>query len=235
MQSWYYDEFQQAGLDYSDTLTIETYDKHMQRFRDYEKEACNIMTLLELPPDSHVLEIGTGTGHFARAAAAVYGEVTAYDVSKGMLAYAAEKVRESAISNITWVNKGFLSLDAVETYDAVVTNAALHHLPDLWKAVALRNIYAALKPGAKLYLGDVIFSFAPASCGKKLPQWIKQTSERLGSEKMDKEGVLHLSEEYSTFDWVIEKLLTETGFTYEVVHKDDFFAAYLAVKRDALV
>lgn len=230
MQPWYYDEFQQTGLDYSDALNVETYDKQMQRFRDYKKEAETIMKFLDLTPKAHVLEIGTGTGHFAIEAAGVYKMVTAFDTSKGMLEYAKQKAKQYARTNIKWINKGFLSLDDTKKYDAVVTNMALHHLPDFWKAVAFNNIYRSLKQKGKLYLGDVIFSFDPSCYREKIEVWMKDITELLGGKKMKKEAVMHISEEYSTYDWVIEKLLHISGFRYKIIHKDNFKAVYLAVK-----
>ena len=41
--------------------------------------------------------------------------------------------------------------------DAVITQLALHHLPDFWKLVALKRISQMLKDGGKLYLRDVVF------------------------------------------------------------------------------
>ena len=102
MQTWYYNEFQPTGLDYSDVLNVESYDRQMQRFRDYKKEAAEIMKLLDLAPEAHILEIGTGTGHFAIEAAGVYKNVTAFDTSKNMLAYAEQKASKLSRSNIIW-------------------------------------------------------------------------------------------------------------------------------------
>jgi len=47
--------------------------------------------------------------------------------------------------------------------DKMVTKAALHHLPDFWKSIALLETVDILKKGGKLYFFDVIFLFDPKS------------------------------------------------------------------------
>ena len=38
-KNFIYNEYKQAGTDYSDTLNVESYDKYMRKSRDYKKEA----------------------------------------------------------------------------------------------------------------------------------------------------------------------------------------------------
>ena len=42
------------------------------------------------------------------------------------------------------------------SYDLIVSEFTLHHLPDFWKAVALARIYGALKPGAQFFLRQAV-------------------------------------------------------------------------------
>jgi len=74
--------------------------------------------------------------------------VVATDVSEKMLAYALKKSKGQQIENIEFKNAGFLNLDvAPQPFDAVVSQLALHHLPDFWKSVAVHNIFKVLKNG----------------------------------------------------------------------------------------
>ena len=43
----------------------------------------------------------------------------------------------------------------------IYTRHALHHLPDLWKVVALGRMAALLVPGGVLFLRDLVFAFEP--------------------------------------------------------------------------
>jgi predicted RNA methylase len=70
-----------------------------------------------------VVDLGTGTGRFAMAAAARCERVVAVDVSRAMLAH----VRASAPSTVEAVRAGFLSYEhAGAPADAVHSRDAVH-------------------------------------------------------------------------------------------------------------
>lgn len=226
-----YDEFKQIGLDYSDTLNADTYDECMQRHRDYVREAEYILGLLEAGPDDRLLEIGTGTGHFAIEASRHVKHVTAADISEKMLSYARRKARKADRKNITWSHTGFLSHETPRRYDIIMSKMALHHLPDFWKAVALNRIHKMLKPEGRFYLADVVFSFSIEDYGVKCGEWIAQTIGLFGDENVGEEAAMHIREEYSTFDWIIEAMIRKAGFTFRIEKKSDFFAGYVCEKK----
>lgn len=49
--------------------------------------------------------------------------------------------------------------------------------------------------------------------------------------KFAQEAQIHLKEEYSTFDWVLEEMLHRSGFKFNIRHKDDFIAVYYCKKN----
>jgi len=162
--AWEWDEIRQVGTDYADVAEVERYDRRMGEFRDFAAEDASILEELALPGPGRVLEIGTGTGHFARAAAKAGHRVTAVDVSAVMLEYAASRARAERLRGVEFRRAGFLTFPGEPgSFDAAVSVAALHHLPDLWKAVALRNVHRALKPGGRFVLRDVVFSWEGAA------------------------------------------------------------------------
>ncbi|MHC4439000.1 MAG: hypothetical protein ACYS3S_16700 [Planctomycetota bacterium] len=88
-----------------------------------------------------------------------------------------------------------------------------------------------LKTGGRLYLFDVVFSFNIDDYESRLNQWIKSTAERIGS-AFAEEVEIHIREEYSTFDWIMEGLLKQAGFAIETVnYKYDLMAAYLCTRK----
>ncbi len=92
----------------------------------------------------------------------------------------------------------------------IVSEFTLHHLPDFWKAVALSRIFAALKPGANFYLRDIVFVGMPDGVERDVEGWADFT---IKNHDFDHEGVVtHMRDEYSTFCWVIERMLTDVGF-----------------------
>lgn len=68
MYAWRHDEFRQLGTDYDSVDEVAKYDCRMRQFRDIDAENDRIVELAGLTPDADVLEIGTGTGAFARRA-----------------------------------------------------------------------------------------------------------------------------------------------------------------------
>ncbi|NLW37287.1 MAG: class I SAM-dependent methyltransferase [Peptococcaceae bacterium] len=213
--SWLYDERAKAGVDYNDTAIAAEYDNCHARFRDYEREARLVMERLDLQQGHRVIDLGCGTGAFAIPAARICRKVYAVDISRAMLERCAEKARAAGLHNIETHCAGFLTYEHKEApVDAVVSVAALHHLPDFWKAVALKRIYNMLKPGGKLYLFDVVFSFPVESYQSELDKWVKGMCEEAG-QAMAEETVLHIRDEYSSFDWVVEGMIERAGFRIE--------------------
>lgn len=79
------------------------------------------------------------------------------DVSPVMLARLAETIDRCAVSNVETVCAGFLTYrHSGEPADVVYSRYALHHLPDFWKAIALRRMADRPRPGGVLRLWDVV-------------------------------------------------------------------------------
>jgi len=227
---WLYDEFVQTGTDFTDAGKVESYDVKMSKFRDYGREAEMILGLLGAGPDDVLLDIGTGTGHFAVEASKRCARVCAADVSAPMLEYAKSRAEKEGASNIEWINRGFLTIDLpAGSFDCVVSNATLHHLPDFWKMAALINVHGLLKSGGRFLLGDVVFSCAPGELESGVESWL-EGSRKMGDEFYG-EAVTHVKMEHSTFSWIIEGMLERAGFNWRMVHEADSFMVYLCGKK----
>jgi len=228
---WQYNETVQVGTDYQDVSNVQAYDENMAKFRDFKKEATDMIKAIGLEREHSLLEIGTGTGNFAIEAAMHCNNIYAIDVSSTMIAYAKQKAQTMGISNISFFKAGFLSYEHNGyPLDVIVSNAALHHLPDFWKMIALKKIYQLLRNGGIFYLGDVVFSFLIEEYDYKIDNWINTMKEKVGVD-FAKEAEMHIKEEFSTFDWIIEEMLHKSGFKFDILHKDDFFAVYYCKKK----
>jgi 2-polyprenyl-3-methyl-5-hydroxy-6-metoxy-1,4-benzoquinol methylase len=96
------------------------------------------------------------------------------------------------------------------SYDLIVSEFTLHHLPDFWKAVALSRIHAALKPGANFYLRDIVFVSMPDGSERDVEAW---ADFNIKNHDFARDSVVtHMRDEYSTFGWVMERMLTDVGF-----------------------
>jgi ubiquinone/menaquinone biosynthesis C-methylase UbiE len=121
--------------------------------------ASTIIRLLELQPGMKVLDAGCGPGRLAIPSAQAIGpqgELTALDLQAGMLARAQEKSRAVGLSNIRFVQAG-LGEDKLEKdyYDRALLVTVLGEIPN--QEAALKEIFAALKPGGILSVTEVIF------------------------------------------------------------------------------
>ena len=229
---WQYNEMTQVGTDYQDYKIVQAYDESMARLRDVKKEVENIKESIGLKKEQTVLEIGCGTGEFAVEIAKHCKRVLAIDISPAMLEYARKKAALKQLDNISFIHSGFLTYEHTDKpVDVVISQIALHHLPDFWKMVALSRIHQMLKEGGKLYLRDVVFSFDLKKFEEKINDWINQISDTAG-QKMAQETKMHVRDEYSTFGWIMEEMLCRSGFSVDnAEYLGEFMAVYTCTKN----
>ncbi len=227
-QSFYHNEFIQLGTDYDSVTEVAVYDNRMRQFRDVEEENRLIGDLIGLRPGMSILEIGTGTGAFARYAAQRGASVHAIDISPTMLEYSLLKAQEDQLSSITFEKAGFLSFELrPRVYDAVVTSLALHHLSDVWKCVALDRIHQSLRANGVLVLLDVVFDWKneqPEAYFERIMEFAPGSKHNFAR---------HIADELSTCSWIMEGILRRAGFAIEsdrVEH--DFLHVYQCRKVD---
>ena len=225
-RSWQYDEMRQVGVDFENPDQVAQYDARQGSDQKAERE---LVDRLGIVPGQVVVDLGCGTGSFAREAARAGARVHAVDVSKAMLDYVEEAAHREGTPDLHVKHSGFLTLDALpNSVDVVVSRFALHHLPDFWKQVALLRLCQVLRPTGKLYLLDVVFSFEAELYEPSIEAWLQRMPELSGFSRQDFET--HVREEYNTFGWVLEGFLVRAGF--EIVEQSYLapeYAEYLCV------
>jgi len=228
---WQWDEQVQRGTDYGSIAEVEIYDERMSALRDVQAEADSILDLLQLSSDDTLVEIGTGTGAFARAATRRCRRVIAVDVSPVMLEYARTRAEEQSIDNISFQRAGFLTYQHQgEAPAAIVSQLALHHLADAWKLVALQRLARLLRHDGRLYLTDVVF---PDHALDDWPMYVQGILGRM-PENQRFEMTRHVAQEFSTFDSLLQLMLDRAGFDIESAEMErDFLGHYLCRRRSA--
>ena len=222
-RDWYYNERSRIGLDHAVASIYGSGD-------DVDARARAALTSLGVKKGWRVADIGCGNGVLACEAAAMGAEVDAIDISPAMLALTELTTRGRRVA-VRTQSAGLLSFAyQPNSYDLIVSEFTLHHLPDFWKAVALSRIFAALKPGAQFFLRDIVFAAMPDSTERSIEQW---ADFNIRNHDFSRDSVInHMRDENSTFAWVMERLLTEAGF---VLVSADYHAplhgTYLLQKR----
>jgi ubiquinone/menaquinone biosynthesis C-methylase UbiE len=122
------------------------------------------------------LEIGCGTGDFARALARHFERVTAIDLSPEMVRRARELSRGVAHVEFTQADVSSCDLPP-ESFDCIASIATLHHLP---LEDTLKKMRGALRPGGVLLvldlyqprtIADFAWSTAAWPCNLVLRTW----------------------------------------------------------------
>jgi len=116
------------------------------------------------------LEIGAGTGYFSLnlATQGLIGNLTATDISPGMLASLEKTAKGLGVPVKTVVTEAETLPFADESFDVVIGHAVLHHIPDLDKAFS--EFFRVLRPG-----GRIVFCGEPSRYGDRLAAVPKRT------------------------------------------------------------
>jgi putative AdoMet-dependent methyltransferase len=136
-------------------------------------------------------------------------------------------------ANITTQHAGFLSFALPDaSLDLTTTKFALHHLSDQWKGVALDRMTRALKPGAMLFIRDVVFSCTSSELPRTAEAWITWMLENTGYDRAM--VACHLRDEHSTYGWIMEGLIRQAGFDLlSTEYSNGVCADYIAMKPRA--
>ncbi len=111
------------------------------------------LAVADLGPAQRVLDIATGPGHVAIAAAPRVAEVVALDITEEMLVQARDLAAEHEVRNCQFVLGDAERLPfADRSFDRVLVRAAPHHFRNLTRACA--EAFRVLVPGGTFSVSD---------------------------------------------------------------------------------
>lgn len=200
---WQLDELAHAGREHLDATYVAAYDEKSPT--DWSDELA-VLQALGIDATSTVVDLGAGTGTFAKAIAPHVARIVAVDVSEPMVA-------EMRARGVEAVHAGFLSYEHQGRLpDAAFTRNALHHLPDFWKTIALERVARLLQPGGVLRLRDLVYSFEPGEADAAIALWLAAAPDDPAAGWTAPQLAEHLRKEHSTFTWLLEPMLERVGF-----------------------
>jgi ubiquinone/menaquinone biosynthesis C-methylase UbiE len=124
--------------------------------RDERLQINRVMDALGIAPGKSVADIGAGSGWFTVRAAkriGADGRVYAVDINPEAVRYIGERVKKEQIQNVkTILSKADDPLLPAGSVDAVLLLKTYHEVAQ--PVVLLRNLRAALRPGAKVGVID---------------------------------------------------------------------------------
>jgi SAM-dependent methyltransferase len=219
------DERAFAGEEHLDAAYVAGYDRKTGFDVDLDLA---LLQELGLGGRSTLVDLGAGTGLLAAAVARVAARVVAVDPSPAMLD------RARARGGFETVEAGFLTYEHQgDPPDFVYTRNALHHLPDFWKAVALRRMHDLLPAGGTLVLRDIVYAFEPVEADAVLTAWYAAAPAEPADGWTAGELADHVRAEHSTFAWLLEPLLEHAGFEVRDAWYSESrtYARYVCVKQ----
>jgi len=117
---------------------------------------------LELSCADVLLDVGTGTGDRAIAAACICGQVIGIDVSRKSLERARTRAERESLNNVVFVYGGFedpcAEVDlAPYGITKILAVYSLHHIPDQLKKQSLITLANLLRRPGRMAIGDIMF------------------------------------------------------------------------------
>lgn len=232
MADWYPQELELAGAEHLDAAYVAA---HERKAGFDPTDDLDMLRARGLRGGSTLIDFGAGTGSFAVAAASVCKRVVAVDVSPAMVDAARARAAEAGARNVECVQAGFLSyVHEGEPPDFIYTRNALHHLPDLWKGIALTRLAALLRPGGVLQLRDLVFSFDLQGAEAGIANWLRTAAADRPEDGWTREELAnHLRDEHSTFTWLLEPMIAGAGLELVAVDhgRAGAYANYICLKR----
>lgn len=133
-----------------DDETIQVYDARSSDYADLTGDDTNSPELESflagLPAASHILDLGCGPGHFAKAMQDAGHRVDAVDASSEMVKLARD-------SGVTARVARFEEITGQSIYDGIWASFSLLHAPRDSFPDLIKTLTAALKPGGLFYIG----------------------------------------------------------------------------------
>ena len=166
-----YETFLDKRMQYSSALYLSEDDTLEQA---QVNKLTRICEQLQLGPDDHLLEVGTGWGGLAIFAAQNYGcKVTTTTISDAQLDYARERVAEAGLTNrIELLDMDYRLLDG--QYDKIVSVEMIEAVGEKFLPGYFRKLNSLLRPGGLLLIQAITIADQRLKAYRKSEDFIQK-------------------------------------------------------------
>ena len=179
------EEFFNRSADYYD-------DWLRQAVLYYDQVFATAVELIPFDPKDEilVLDLGAGTGLFSWHVMQRFPRASfvLYDISQRMLDVARERFGESK-NRVSIVETDYLGLDAIDTYDAIISSFSIHHLAHADKQRLFSLAYRALKPSGAFINIDQIQAPTPGLMDLYWYGWLEKVRSAGADEAQVQESI----------------------------------------------
>lgn len=208
------------------------FDKIILRLIPYYPEMIDGMVLaIPFPRSSaiNVIDLGCGTGTISKRIKEIFPQatITCLDLAENMIEIS--KLKLSCFSDVRYQVGDFRNYEFDNTYDAVVSSLALHHLvTDRDKIDFYRKIYEVLRPNGVFFNADVILGSSEHIQNLYMEKWKSFMKKHVSEKEIENKWLPQYREEDRPAK-LIDQLnwLVELGFSdADVIWKYYNFAVY---------
>lgn len=171
-----------ANEDYLERWNDPAYARNYSIFtREQQVDAEKFIDQLEVDHNSIVADLGCGEAKFLAAISSGIRKGIGIDASVHMLEAARRSLTDLDIRNVELIHSDFRTFDiGFEVADAVMSNYAIHHVPDGDKEEVFRRIHATLRSGGIFRLEDDSFNFPRDELEERVPEIMTQWERHFG-------------------------------------------------------
>ena len=187
------------------------------------------------PDAKQVLDLGCGAGNYTLKLLGLIPDFDAalIDLSLPMLDKAKERISNVSEGKITTIQTDFLNMELPDdTFDIVVTGAAMHHLreDEEWEMV-FSKIYKSLKKGGCFWISDLIKHDHPA-IDQLMWKRYSDYLEGVGGKAYQENVFAYIAKEDTPRSVIYQlEVLKKAGFHYvDVLHKNSNFSVFGGIK-----
>lgn len=187
------------------------------------------------PEAKQVLDLGCGAGNYSLKLLELIPDFdsTLIDLSQPMLDKAKERISKVSKGKITTIQTDFLTMELPDdTFDIVVTGAAMHHLRENqeWEMV-FTKIYESLKKGGCFWISDLIKHDHPA-IDQLMWKRYSDYLEGVGGKVYQVNVFAYIAKEDTPRSVMYQlEVLKKVGFsTVDVLHKNSSFSVFGGIK-----